>query len=84
MESCSCENCKCWGGRILGVGLSGLWVIISIITCLMGNFLLSMLVAVLSIHVYFNNDDSSYLEAQLNNRFAFIDLDFLSGFNSNN
>ena len=34
MESCSCENCKCWGGRILGVGLSGLWVIISIITCL--------------------------------------------------
>ena len=31
--------------------------IFSIITCLMGNFLLSMLVAVLSIHVYFNNDD---------------------------
>ena len=29
----------------------------SIITCLMGNFLLSMLVAVLSIHVYFNNDE---------------------------
>ena len=31
--------------------------IFSIITCLMGNFLLSMLVAVLSIHVYFNNDE---------------------------
>jgi pyruvate formate-lyase activating enzyme-like uncharacterized protein len=29
----------------------------SIITCLMGNFLLSMLVAVLSIHVYFNSDE---------------------------
>ena len=32
MESCSCE-CN-WWGRILGMSLSALWVIISIITCL--------------------------------------------------
>ena len=34
MESCSCE-CGCnWWGRILGVSLSALWFIISVITCL--------------------------------------------------
>lgn len=34
-ESCSCENCGCeWWGRILGVSLSALWLIISIVTCL--------------------------------------------------
>lgn len=33
MESCSC-GCKSWG-RVLGVSLSVLWVIITIITCLL-------------------------------------------------
>ena len=34
MESCSCE-CGCnWWGRVLGVSLSALWFIISVITCL--------------------------------------------------
>ena len=33
MESCSC-NCKSWG-RVLGVSLSALWLIISIVTCLL-------------------------------------------------
>jgi len=34
-ESCSCESCKCcWWGRILGVSLSALWLIIGVITCL--------------------------------------------------
>lgn len=33
METCSC-NCKSWG-RVLGVSLSALWLIISIITCLL-------------------------------------------------
>ena len=35
-ESCSCENCGCnsWG-RVLGISLSALWLIISIITCLL-------------------------------------------------
>lgn len=33
MESCSC-GCKSWG-RVLGVSLSVLWVMISIITCLL-------------------------------------------------
>ena len=32
MESCSC-GCN-WWGRVLGMSLSALWVIISIITCL--------------------------------------------------
>lgn len=34
-ESCQCESCGCnWWGRILGVSLSALWLIIGIITCL--------------------------------------------------
>ena len=34
-ESCQCESCECnWWGRILGVSLSALWLIISVITCL--------------------------------------------------
>jgi len=33
METCSC-NCKSWG-RVLGVSLSALWLIISIVTCLL-------------------------------------------------
>ena len=33
MESCSC-GCKSWG-RVLGVSLSALWLIISIVTCLL-------------------------------------------------
>ena len=35
-ESCSCENCGCnnWWGKILGVSLSALWLIIGIVTCL--------------------------------------------------
>lgn len=35
VDSCSCGDCGCnWWGRILGVSLSTLWVIFSIITCL--------------------------------------------------
>ncbi len=36
VESCSCENCGCnnWWEKILGVSLSALWLIISIVTCL--------------------------------------------------
>lgn len=33
MEACSC-NCKSWG-RVLGVSLSALWLIISTVTCLL-------------------------------------------------
>ena len=35
-ESCSRESCGCcnWWGKILGVSLSALWLIISIVTCL--------------------------------------------------
>lgn len=34
VDSCSCEKCGCWWGRVLGLSLSALWVIIGIITCL--------------------------------------------------
>ena len=35
VDSCSCKNCGCnWWGRILGISLSTLWVIFSVITCL--------------------------------------------------
>ena len=37
--------------------LTNIGKIFCILTCLMGNFLLSMLVAVLSIHVYFDSDE---------------------------